>query len=98
MATIRSTSQHDDITFAVETITMGKLLVATSARGVCAVLLGDDDEAVEAELRAHFPGRLVTRATDGSHRVAREVAARLDTDRGAGDDIVLDVQRIRWLC
>lgn len=34
---------------------LGHALVAASERGVCAVLLGDDDDALAAELRGEFP-------------------------------------------
>ncbi len=34
---------------------LGRLLVAATARGVCFVCLGDDDDALVAELRAEFP-------------------------------------------
>lgn len=33
---------------------LGRVLVAATGRGVCAILLGDDDEALRAELRGRF--------------------------------------------
>jgi AraC family transcriptional regulator, regulatory protein of adaptative response / methylated-DNA-[protein]-cysteine methyltransferase len=34
---------------------LGRILVATTPRGVCAVSIGDDDSSLEAELRSEFP-------------------------------------------
>lgn len=45
----------EQITYAVVVSPLGHLLVAATARGVCAVKLGDDAEALAAELRAEFP-------------------------------------------
>ncbi len=38
--------------------TSGRCLVAFSERGVCAVLLGDDDKALYAQLTSLFPGAI----------------------------------------
>jgi AraC family transcriptional regulator of adaptative response/methylated-DNA-[protein]-cysteine methyltransferase len=44
---------------------LGRLLVAATERGVCAVALGDDDATLEASLRAEFPRAGIERSTDG---------------------------------
>jgi AraC family transcriptional regulator, regulatory protein of adaptative response / methylated-DNA-[protein]-cysteine methyltransferase len=44
-----------EIAFAVVASSLGKLLVAATARGVCRVSLGDDTPALEADLAAEFP-------------------------------------------
>jgi AraC family transcriptional regulator of adaptative response/methylated-DNA-[protein]-cysteine methyltransferase len=43
------------LTFAIARCSLGFVLVAMSARGVCAIELGDDEEAVLAAFAAHFP-------------------------------------------
>lgn len=43
------------IRFGVGSCTLGKVLVAATERGVCAVLLGDDARELAAELRRRFP-------------------------------------------
>lgn len=43
------------ITYQIQSCALGRVLVAWSALGVCAILLGDDDAALLAELSAAFP-------------------------------------------
>ncbi len=38
---------------------LGRLLVAATARGLCAVYLGDDDESLRAALRAELPAAAI---------------------------------------
>lgn len=47
---------------------LGRLLVAATPRGLCAVSLGDDDAQLEHELRAEYPQAAITRddGIDGS--------------------------------
>jgi AraC family transcriptional regulator of adaptative response/methylated-DNA-[protein]-cysteine methyltransferase len=47
------------ITYAVVASTLGRLLVAATPAGVCAVKLGSADEALAAELTAEFPGATI---------------------------------------
>src|SRR5687768_10835254 len=44
-----------DILFSTGACVVGRVLVATSERGVCAILLGDDEEDLARELRQRFP-------------------------------------------
>lgn len=44
-----------DIRFAVGQSQLGAILVAASARGVCAILMGDDPQALVHELQDKFP-------------------------------------------
>ena len=43
------------IDFSIVDSPLGRLLVAATGRGVCLVLIGDDDRALEAELRGEYP-------------------------------------------
>ncbi len=43
------------IAFAVAASPLGRLLVATTAQGICFLALGDDETALEQALRAEFP-------------------------------------------
>src|SRR5262245_24809775 len=45
----------DIIFFAIGECALGKVLVARSVKGVCAILLGDGHDALEADLAALFP-------------------------------------------
>ncbi|OOG64488.1 bifunctional transcriptional regulator/O6-methylguanine-DNA methyltransferase [Rhodanobacter sp. B04] len=44
-----------DIRFAVGECSLGAILVAQSVRGVCAILLGDDPDALARDLQDRFP-------------------------------------------
>lgn len=43
------------LTFTIGNCSLGKLLLAASERGICALLLGDDEQAVRDELHTYFP-------------------------------------------
>jgi len=55
------------ITYTIVDSPFGKLLVGATDRGVCAVALGDGDEALTRALRADFPRAQIERA-DEVHR------------------------------
>lgn len=67
------------LAYAIGDCGLGRVLVARSARGVCAILLSDDDDVLAADLAARFPqARLAVRADavrDDLAQVARFVAA-----------------------
>ena len=44
-----------EIAYAITASPLGRLLVATTAQGVCFVALGEDDATLEQELRTEFP-------------------------------------------
>lgn len=49
------------IRYAIVDSPLGRLLVGTTDRGVCAVSLGSDDEHLEAELAAEYPAASIAR-------------------------------------
>jgi AraC family transcriptional regulator of adaptative response/methylated-DNA-[protein]-cysteine methyltransferase len=51
----RAGGARTDITFAVGECSLGSILVAKSERGICAILLGDDPEALTRDLEDRFP-------------------------------------------
>ena len=59
----------DVLFFGVGDSALGKVLLARSAKGVCAILLADDAGELEADLAGRFPGATL---------VANEVAVRDD--------------------
>lgn len=67
----RRGGQGEAIDFAVAACSLGAILVACSAKGVCAVLLGDDPDALTRELQDRFP-RASLRGDDPSF--AKQVA------------------------
>ena len=87
----RSGGENMDIQYAVSRCSLGRVLVAQSTRGVCAILLGDDAGTLVRDLEARFPrARLVMgrRALDAS---LRAVVAHLDAPESALD-VPLDVR------
>ena len=47
--------QTDVLFFAIADTALGKVLLARSGKGVCAILLGDDAAELEADLATRFP-------------------------------------------
>jgi AraC family transcriptional regulator of adaptative response/methylated-DNA-[protein]-cysteine methyltransferase len=72
------------IAWAVAPTAYGRLLVAATARGVCAVTLGDDDAALERWLADEFPAAERVRDDGAVAAWVAEVARVLDA--GGGPD------------
>jgi AraC family transcriptional regulator of adaptative response/methylated-DNA-[protein]-cysteine methyltransferase len=51
----RAGGARTDICFAVGECSLGSILVAKSDRGICAILLGDDPDALTRDLQDRFP-------------------------------------------
>ena len=65
---------------------VGRLLLAASEKGVCWVSLGDDDEALEGELRAAFPD---AEAADGDARLREWLGAIVEHLDGGRPELEL---------
>jgi len=63
---------------------LGRVLVAATESGVCAILLGEDDEMLRADLTARFPNATLQMAEPGSDFSAwvRATLAYIDAPRG----------------
>ncbi|ALB63402.1 ADA regulatory protein / Methylated-DNA--protein-cysteine methyltransferase [Cronobacter condimenti 1330] len=70
------------IRYAIAPCAAGLCLVAASERGLCAVLLGDDAAALDAELTAIFPRAQYLKADDGFTARVAQVIAWLDAPQG----------------
>jgi AraC family transcriptional regulator of adaptative response/methylated-DNA-[protein]-cysteine methyltransferase len=68
------------IQFAITTCPLGRLLVAATSRGVCAVSLGDDDAGLEQSLRAEFPAATIERGRDALEESVAAVSRYLEGD------------------
>lgn len=88
---IRAGGQGERLTFAIASSPLGRILVARSDRGVCAIELGDDDEAVLAALRAHFPHADAQR-DDAALKTTLETVVALAHDPSTPVDLALDVR------
>ena len=87
----RRGGMRQTIRFAVAECTLGSILVASTERGVCCVLLGDDAEALVQDLQQRFPlAELVGGDAGFEHTVAQVVALVEQPRRGLA--LPLDVQ------
>ena len=80
-----------EIRFATGQCSLGALLVASSERGVCAILLGDDADALPRDLAARFPRAKLLRADARLERCLAQVVALVETP-SLGLDLPLDVR------
>lgn len=78
------------IRHAVGTCSLGRVLVATTERGVCAILLGDDADELTADLRQRFASAELVASTELGDALAQVVSA-VD-DSSARFELPLDVQ------
>lgn len=80
-----------DIAYAVRRFPIGHILVAATARGVCAVKLGDDARALEQALAAEYPQARLARAPRALAAAFASVRAYLAGDPSIAK-VPLDVQ------
>ena len=64
---------------------LGRLLVATTARGICSVTLGDDDTDLQHRLRAEFPQAELERVDAGREEWLDAVIGRIAAELGWTD-------------
>ena len=87
----RSGGTGTSIQFAVGECSLGSVLVAATDKGVCAILLGDDPEALVRDLRDRFSNaQLAGGDRDFEHLVAKVIG--LVEAPGLGLDLPLDVR------
>ena len=79
------------IAFAIAQTSLGALLVARSARGVCAISLGDDPDALLRELQDRFPRAELVGGDAGFERLVAQVVG-LIAQPGIAHDLPLDVR------
>ena len=80
------------IRYTIAELPIGRVLVATTERGVCAVELGATDADVKRALELEFPSAMIERSDDDHHRWVQSVLARVrDPQHARGGEIPLDV-------
>jgi AraC family transcriptional regulator, regulatory protein of adaptative response / methylated-DNA-[protein]-cysteine methyltransferase len=79
------------IWFASARCSLGEALVGATEQGVCAILLGDDAEALEHDLRQRFPRATFVSGDAGFNEVVSQVLALID-EPGRGLELPLDVR------
>jgi len=87
----RSSGRGTAIRFALAACSLGSLLVAASQRGVCAILLGDDPEALLRDLQDRFRNAELLGGDQEFERWVAKVVGFIEAPR-VGLDLPLDLQ------
>ncbi len=87
----RAGGANAEIRFAVGECSLGSILVAMSERGVCAILLGDDPDALARELQDRFPRASMIGGDAGFETLVAKVVGFVEAP-GLGLDLPLDVR------
>lgn len=87
----RSGGANAEIRFAVGECSLGSILVARSERGVCAILLGDDPDALARELQDRFPRATLIGGDPAFEDLVARVVGFIEAPR-LGLDLPLDVR------
>ena len=87
----RAGGADTEIRFAVGQCTPGAILVAASDRGVCAILLGDESDALVRELQDRFPAAMLIGDDPDFAASVAQVVGFVETPR-LGLDLPLDVR------
>lgn len=91
-ARYRAGGAGEDIRWSLIDTALGRVLIATTQRGICAVELGDDDVALEAGLRAEFPKARLQRVDAGRDEfLGPRVRAVADVLSGKVSDVPIDL-------
>lgn len=87
----RRGGRHARIRFAVGQCSLGAILVAATERGVCAILLGDEPEALVHDLQHRFPRAELLGGDAGFEHTVAQVVGLVEAPR-LGLSLPLDVQ------
>jgi AraC family transcriptional regulator, regulatory protein of adaptative response / methylated-DNA-[protein]-cysteine methyltransferase len=87
----RAGGANAEIHFAVGECSLGSILVARSERGVCAIFLGDDPDALARELQDRFPHATMIGGDAAFEDVVAKVVGLVEAPR-LGLDLPLDVR------
>jgi AraC family transcriptional regulator of adaptative response/methylated-DNA-[protein]-cysteine methyltransferase len=81
----------ESIRFAVAECSLGSILVASSEKGVCAILLGNDPHALAIDLQDRFPKAKLTGADTAYEKLVARVIGFIEAPR-LGLDLPLDIR------
>lgn len=79
------------ISYTTVNSSLGRLLVATTPRGVCAVKMGDSDSELENDLREEFPEAQIKRDDSALRETVQKVLDHLDRNEPR-IDLPLDIR------
>jgi AraC family transcriptional regulator, regulatory protein of adaptative response / methylated-DNA-[protein]-cysteine methyltransferase len=84
-ASYRAGGAGANIRYTTTKTPLGQLLVAATAKGICAVTLGASDEELEQRLAAEFPKATRERVDNGREEWLDAVIARISSELGWSD-------------
>lgn len=87
----RGGGMNTEIRFAIGQCSLGAILVAASELGVCAILLGNEPEALLHELQDRFPHATLLGADAGFEQVVAQVVGLVEAP-AIGLDLPLDIR------
>lgn len=87
----RARGASQDIRFAIGQCSLGAILVAQSDRGICAILLGDDPDALLRELQDRFAQARLIGGDTAFEALVAQVVAFVEAP-GLGLNLPLDVR------
>ena len=87
----RSGGANQEMRFAIGECSLGSILVAASEKGVCAILLGDDPDALLRDLQDQFPHAQLVGGDEAFEQYAAKVIGFVEAP-GMGLDLPLDVR------
>ncbi len=80
-----------EIVFTTGECSLGAVLIARSARGVCAILLGDHPDELVSELKARFSQAEPARGDGAFEQLVSQVIQMIESP-GKGPDLILDIR------
>lgn len=80
-----------EIRFAIGECSLGAILVAASARGVCAILIGDDPDRLARDLQDRFPRAVLIGGDVDFERIVATVVGFVEAP-ALGLDLPLDIR------
>ncbi|MDQ3870381.1 MAG: bifunctional DNA-binding transcriptional regulator/O6-methylguanine-DNA methyltransferase Ada [Chloroflexota bacterium] len=89
-AAYRNGAKGIAVQYTIAGTPFGRMLVASTEKGICAVSLGDSDDELEAALGEEFPGAAIRRQDEGLRPAAASLLRQLE--RGEAAALPLDVR------
>ncbi|CAG9168637.1 bifunctional DNA-binding transcriptional regulator/O6-methylguanine-DNA methyltransferase Ada [Cupriavidus respiraculi] len=90
-STYRAGGRDTDIRFAIGQCSLGAVLVASTAQGICAISLGEDPDPLLRELQDRFPAAELIGGDADYERVVARVVAMIEAP-GQHEALPLDVR------
>lgn len=87
----RGGGHGETIRFAIAQCSLGAILVASTAKGICAILIGDDPDALARDLQDRFPKAELVGAEPDYEQVVAAVIGMVEAPE-IGLDLPLDVR------